>query len=119
MKIIYNRILPFRGFAAINLFGLIFARKEAWPLTPTQMRHERIHTAQMRELLYIGFYLAYFFEWLFRLVRQQYTGENAYRNISFEKEAFGKQNKVTYLDYRKPYAQWRRKEKVTQPHRNR
>lgn len=29
MKIIYNDIIPFQGFKAINLFGILFARKEA------------------------------------------------------------------------------------------
>lgn len=32
MKVIYNNIIPFRGFTAINLFGFIFARKEYKPL---------------------------------------------------------------------------------------
>ena len=27
-KLIYNKIIPFKGFVAINLFGLIFVRKE-------------------------------------------------------------------------------------------
>lgn len=27
MKIIYNSIIPFRGFAAINLFGVLFVVK--------------------------------------------------------------------------------------------
>ena len=27
MKIIYNNIIPFKGFKAINLFGIIFVRK--------------------------------------------------------------------------------------------
>lgn len=108
MRIIYNNIIPFEGFAAINLFGVVFARKEAYPLTPTQMRHERIHTAQMYELLFLGFYIAYFVEWLFRLVKQRYTGQDAYRSISFEREAYAKQGKVTYLEQRKHYAQWRK-----------
>lgn len=108
MKIIYNKVIPFKGFRAINLFGIVFARKEACPLTPTTMHHEKIHTAQMRELLFVGFYIAYFFEWLFRLVRQSYTGEDAYRSISFEREAYAKQNKFTYLERRKHFAQWRK-----------
>lgn len=28
MKIIYNKLIPFKGFIAINLFGIIFVRKE-------------------------------------------------------------------------------------------
>nr|DAE36180.1 MAG TPA: hypothetical protein [Bacteriophage sp.] len=35
MKIIYNDIIPFPGFAAINLFGVIFARKKYRPLSET------------------------------------------------------------------------------------
>ena len=28
MKIIYNNVIPFKGFTAINLFGILFARRE-------------------------------------------------------------------------------------------
>lgn len=106
MKVIYNNLIPFKGFAAINLFGVIFARKEA-TITEAVLRHEEIHTAQMRELFYVGFYILYFLEWLFRLVRQTYTGENAYRYISFEREAFTHAGKRNYLATRKAFAQWR------------
>lgn len=27
-KVIYNKYLPIKGYVAINLFGLVFARKE-------------------------------------------------------------------------------------------
>lgn len=108
MKVIYNNIIPFKGFVAINLFGVIFAREEYKPLPDRMLRHEAIHTAQMRELAYIGFYILYLLEWLFRLIRQSWTGEDAYRNISFEREAYRKQDRKTYLSYRKPFAQWRK-----------
>lgn len=107
MKVIYNNIIPFKGFSAVNLFGVVFARKECRPLSEKTINHKAIHTAQMRELLYIGFYIIYFFEWIFRLARQTYTGEDAYRNLSFEKEAYKKQMRKTYLTYRKSFAQWR------------
>lgn len=29
MKVIYNNIIPFKGYKAINLFGLVFVRKGA------------------------------------------------------------------------------------------
>ena len=29
MKIIYNNIIPFKGFKAMNLFGVLFVRKDA------------------------------------------------------------------------------------------
>ena len=106
MKIIYNRIIPFSGFVAINLFGLLFVRREYKGYINKQtINHEAIHTAQMKELGYIGFYLIYFFEWLYRLV---FYTKNAYRGISFEKEAYGNQDNLSYLKKRKHYAMWRK-----------
>lgn len=104
MRIIYNRFIPFKGFKAINLFGVVFAR-EGLTMTPHDINHEKIHTAQMRELWYIGFYILYFVEWLYRLVFHTRT---AYRGISFEVEAYEHQYDYDYLDNRRPFAQWRR-----------
>lgn len=99
MKIIYNNILPLRGFSAINLFGFVFVRKEFKPIYEITIRHEAIHTVQMRELLYILFYIWYVLEWLFRLIQYEDSKE-AYRNISFEREAYEKQDDTGYLKNR-------------------
>ena len=45
MKVIYNPFLPFPGFTAMNLCGLILARRESKPLQAVTLRHEAIHTA--------------------------------------------------------------------------
>lgn len=103
MKVIYNKIIPFKGFSAINIFGVLFARKEYEPLSARTIRHEAIHTAQMKELGYIGFYIIYLLEWLYRLV----TTKNAYRSISFEREAYANQTNKNYLKTRRAFAQWR------------
>lgn len=103
MKVIYNNYIPFKGFAAINLFGLVFAREGSRPLTPQCINHEKIHTAQMKELWYIVFYLLYFFEWLYRLV---FHTKTAYKGISFEVEAYKNQHDYSYLKHRKRFAQW-------------
>ncbi|MBQ8938551.1 MAG: hypothetical protein IJ066_12700, partial [Bacteroidaceae bacterium] len=66
--LIRNRFLPFGPFLAINLFGIIFVRKGR-AFAPVDLNHERIHTRQMRELLYVPFYLIYIAEWLVRLVQ--------------------------------------------------
>ena len=112
MKIIRSSIIPCKGFSAINLFGVVFVRKEILPqynITlydwSKMLNHELIHTAQMKELLYVPFYLLYGIEWLIRLAMYRNTRE-AYRNISFEREAYDNQ---AYFDYivhkeRKPYA---------------
>lgn len=108
MKIIYNRYFPFKGYKAINLFGIVFARQDQAPLTPTWINHMKIHTAQMRELLFIGFYIIYMIEYIYQIIHQNWTGQNAHRCISFEREAHKKQNKWSYLSNRKPFAQWRK-----------
>lgn len=105
MKIIHNHYIPFKGFKAINLFGVCFVRIPN-KMTPHDYNHEKIHTAQMKELWYVGFYLLYFIEWLARLV---FAPSTAYRGISFEVEAYDNQYNYDYLKSRKRFAQWRRK----------
>lgn len=58
MKIIYNKILPPKRFSAINLFGVIFAR-HGTNISDKTIRHESIHTKQMKGLLYVFFYVWY------------------------------------------------------------
>ena len=98
MKIIRNNILPFSGFSAMNLFGILFVRKNV-RLSEKTLNHEAIHTAQWKELWYIGFILWYLVEWLIRLPKG-----NAYRNISFEREAYANDDNLTYLETRRRFA---------------
>lgn len=110
MKIIKNTIIPFKGYIVINLFGILFVRKESFhKLDQTTINHEAIHIKQMKELLYIFFYIIYFLEWLWRILftKDRFTHQ-AYKNISFEKEAFKHQEDFNYIEWRrKPYAQWK------------
>lgn len=99
MKVIHSRFIPFKGFNAINLFGVVVVRKGRRAGRYT-LNHERIHTAQMRELLFVFFYLLYLGEWLVRLMMRG----NAYRNISFEREAYAHMGDLHYLESRRHYA---------------
>lgn len=103
MKIVFNRIIPFKGFVAINLFGILFVRGERRVLPKRVMNHEKIHTAQMKELGYIFFYILYVMEWLYRLTKRG----NAYRQILFEREAYLHESDPSYLLRRRKYAMWR------------
>ena len=97
--IIQNNIIPFKGFKAINLFGIIFTRE---PLNEIDINHESIHTKQMKELLYVFFYIWYFIEWLILLIKyKDYL--KAYFNIRFEKEAYRNERDLNYLNNRKHY----------------
>lgn len=101
MKIIYNNIIPFDGYLAINLFGILFVRSEyKGQLSERVVNHESIHTAQMKELWYIPFYIWYVIEWFILLFKY---GDNAYRNIRFEKEAFENEKNLDYLKTRKKF----------------
>lgn len=103
MKIIYNKVLPIKGYSAINLFGLVLARQECKPLSAKTINHEAMHTAQMKELLYLVFYLWYGIEWLIRLIQYR-NSKQAYYNISFEREAYANQNNLDYLKSRKRFS---------------
>ena len=119
--IIRNRFLPFGSFLAINLCGLIFVRRGR-SFTPTDLNHERIHSRQQRELLYLPFFLFYLLEYLFRLLQTFLPDKNqeasplnhasssrflrAYFRVSFEREAYTCQSDPDYLSRRHPFA-WR------------
>lgn len=107
MKTIRNSILPIgRNYGAINLFGVLFLKRDM-VLTPQVYNHELIHSAQMRELLYVPFYLIYVIEWVVRLMQCRGDSFRAYKSISFEREAYRHQNDLQYLSKRPHFAQWR------------
>ncbi len=100
MIIVRSRYMPpMRRYAAINLFGVFFVHPDV-RVTKTLINHESIHTAQMREMAYVFFYLIYLIEWLLRLVMK----DNAYMSIGFEREAYANEHNFHYLEKRKHYA---------------
>jgi len=99
-KVIYNKIIPFKGFSAMAFVWWIFARQE---LTDRVIRHEEIHIKQQKEMMVIFFLLWYGIEWLLRLI--QYRNRmTAYKNISFEREAYDNMSNIGYLNTRKAYS---------------
>lgn len=101
MKIIHNKLIPFGDYSTINLFGILFTKKDK--LSKTTINHELIHTAQMKEMGYIFFYLWYVIEYcLIRLFHRKQG--DAYHDISFEEEAYNNQYDLSYLDKRKHYS---------------
>lgn len=120
MKIIRNNIIPFHGFRAINLFGVLFARENA-RIDDVTINHEGIHSKQFIELMILFavatvfirwwlplfsplfFYAWYIVEWLVHLIRFRST-YIAYRRISFEREAYTHQADMRYLNKRKLFS---------------
>lgn len=101
MKIVLMKHIPLaKGFYAINLFGIVFSRGH---LNAEEQRHEYIHTLQQREMLFVFFYLWYITEWLIRLIIYR-NALKAYRNISFEREAYGNAHVKDYPKQRRLFA---------------
>lgn len=90
-------------YLAVALFGVILA-KRGRILSRVVINHERIHFVQQRELLWLPFLLWYALEFLYRLYQYRDWHE-AYRNISFEREAYAHEGNLAYRCWdRQPYA---------------
>lgn len=96
MKIIYNIFIPFPGFTAMMLFGVIFARKKYKPLSDIVVNHEAIHNAQamMDFGSYWKYYWNYFKLWL----------QHGYSKHPMELEAYSYQGTPYYLSRRQKNA---------------
>ena len=91
---------PFGGnFLAINLFGFIFTLRD---LDAVELNHERIHSAQQRELLYLPFFIWYGIEWCILYLKYK-DWAKAYYHIRFEQEAYNHEYDMLYLKSRKHF----------------
>lgn len=126
-KVIYNNIIPFNGFQAITILPFIFARKKYKELAEHVVNHESIHIEQQLEVLCLAlplmtaainafglswwwlcivpfaYYILYCTEYVIRLCAYG-RGHEAYRNISFEQEAYLNERDFYYLESRMAFA---------------
>lgn len=96
--------ITFGRAAAITLspFGIYIKEKY---LTDTRMiNHEKIHWKQELEMLIIFFYVWYLIEWIIKI----FTTSDAYRSLSFEREAYDNDDNFDYLRERKHFAWMKR-----------
>ena len=107
MKLVYNNIIPFNGYLAMCIFPFIFVRKDARALKTTDINHETIHGKQQIEMLWVLFFVWYGIEWFVRLVAYGFDCHLAYKNISFEQEAYLHEDDLIYLNNRKLFASWK------------
>ena len=99
MFLIVSKYLIPKGFRGLTLFPFVIIRNFADKENKVLLNHEKIHIRQQLELLILPFFLLYFLEYLWRLV--QFKDRNkAYRNISFEREAYANENDFSYLQNR-------------------
>ena len=91
--IIKNKYIPLKGFKAIALWPFILVRKGCI-FEQKDLNHERIHHAQQKELLIVGFYVIYSILWFI----------HRYDNHPMEKEAYSHEKDMFYLSKRKHFA---------------
>lgn len=126
LNIVYNSIIPFKGFLAITFIPWVFVRKEySHAFTERVLNHECIHACQQAETLFVSvplavilavagcgwwsllaiplYYWIYFIEWIVRSVACGSTHE-AYRAISAEQEAYANESDPDYLTVRRYFA---------------
>lgn len=100
MLLIVNKFLLRKQFVGITLWPFIVMKHKELKKDSVFMNHERIHLRQQLELLILPFFIIYGIEYLIRLVRYR-NPYMAYRNISFEREAYQKETDMGYLKRKK------------------
>lgn len=82
------------------MFPFILLRKKELRHNQILINHEKIHLRQQLELLIIPFYIWYLSEYYIKYLKYK-DPERAYRNISFEREAYENDQNLDYLKTRK------------------
>jgi len=99
MFLIVSKYLIPKGYRGLTLFPFVIIRDFLDRENKVLLNHDKIHIRQQLELLILPFFLLYFLEYLVRLV--QFRDKNkAYRNISFEREAYDNERNLDYLKTR-------------------
>ena len=99
MFLIVAKYLIPKGFRGFTLFPFVLVKFPEDKQNVILVNHEKIHLRQQLELLILPFFIWYLLEYCVRLV--QYKNANlAYRNISFEREAYENESNLVYLKNR-------------------
>ncbi len=99
MFLIVAKYLIPKGYRGMAVYPFVLVKYDFDKVNRIFVNHEKIHLKQQLELLIIPFFIWYFFEFLIRLIQYKNTAL-AYRNISFEREAYAKETDFNYLKNR-------------------
>ena len=99
MVLIANNTLRSGKFTGITLWPFVILKNQNLKNDKFFLNHERIHLRQQLEMLVIFFYIWYLAEYLWRYLKSG-NSLKAYKNISLEREAYRRENDLTYLKNR-------------------
>ena len=91
-------IIPFifpSTFNALAVWPFIILKEHGLKYDTVLIHHERIHLRQQLELLWIFFFVIYLAEFLAKIIIYKQP-KRAYRNISFEREAYENEYDLGY-----------------------
>ena len=108
MILVSHKILTKMKVNGITLFPFIILRNKDFKNNKILINHEKIHLRQQLELLIIFFYIWYVVEYYYWLVKLK-NKHLAYRNISFEREAYVMEEDLNYFETRKFWSFWKYK----------
>ncbi len=92
----------FRNYIAITIYPFIIIHKD-YRGNIVLINHEKIHLKQQMELFWLFFFIWYVVEFIIRYIQYK-NWCLAYKNISFEREAYQNEKKLTYLLSRKKFS---------------
>ncbi len=96
--LVLKYFLP-KGYRGISLFPFIIFSDKNSKHNLVLLNHEKIHIKQQLEMLVIPFYIWYGIEFLVRFFQYK-NWTLAYKNISFEREAYANEKDLNYLKKR-------------------
>ncbi len=102
MYLIVAKYLIPKGFRGLTVYPFILVKYREDLKDSIFINHEKIHIRQQVELLIIPFFIWYLAEYFVRLLQYK-NGLLAYKNISFEREAYSEESNLLYLKNRSLY----------------
>jgi hypothetical protein len=99
MFVIVAKYLIPKGYRGLTVFPFVLIKYRFDKGNKILVNHEKIHIRQQMELLVLPFFLWYFVEYAVRLLQYK-NADLAYRNISFEREAYANEINLDYLETR-------------------
>ena len=97
--ILFSKYLVPKGYSGMAVFPFIFVNDKQLSKNRVFINHEKIHLQQQIELLVFPFYVWYGLEFLIKLYAYR-NWHLAYKNISFEREAYTHEMDLEYLKHR-------------------
>ena len=99
MILIVNKRLLTGRFKGLSLWPFVILENDVLKKDKYFLNHEKIHLRQQLELLVLFFYVWYAIEFFVRYIDCR-DAMLAYRNISFEREAYRREGDLKYLKNR-------------------